>query len=100
MEEIHILQLGEEDWNKVYTLPEWVQLDHAVHFGEKSEKQKKERTYDFISVGLILCWARGLLPSLVCIPSKILLDCHESSVIQILTVLLTINFNKEALVRH
>ncbi|MCI8799087.1 MAG: accessory Sec system protein Asp2 [Lachnospiraceae bacterium] len=46
MEEIHILQLGEEDWNKVYTLPEWVQLDHVVHFGEKSEKQKKERTYD------------------------------------------------------
>lgn len=46
MEEIRILQLGEEDWNRIYTLPQWVRLDHAEYFGEHVEKQKADKPYD------------------------------------------------------
>lgn len=42
MEEIHILQLGKEDWNRIYTLPQWVRLDYAEDFGAESE----EKSYD------------------------------------------------------
>lgn len=38
MDEIHILQLGMEDWNNRYTLPRNINLDYAERFGELSEK--------------------------------------------------------------
>ena len=46
MEEIRILQLGEEDWNRIYTLPQWVRLDHVEHFRENTEKRKTDKPYD------------------------------------------------------
>lgn len=42
MEEIHILQLGEEDWNHKYTLPQWVLLEYIDCFGEN----ESNITYD------------------------------------------------------
>lgn len=38
MEEIHILQLGKENWNDIYTLPEWVQLDYVECFGKPEDE--------------------------------------------------------------
>ena len=38
MDEIRILQLGQEDWRKIYALPEGVALDHAEAFRELPEK--------------------------------------------------------------
>lgn len=38
MEKIRILQLGVEDWNERYTLPETVRLDHVDVLKESSEK--------------------------------------------------------------
>jgi len=35
---IQILQLGNEDWNEIYTLPEGVTLDYAEEFTEPPEK--------------------------------------------------------------
>jgi len=35
---IQILQLGDEDWNELYTLPENVTMDHADEFTEPPEK--------------------------------------------------------------
>ncbi len=37
MDEIHILQLGEKDWNEVYDLPENVCLEYADSFKDVSE---------------------------------------------------------------
>ena len=34
MEEIRILQLGEEDWNRIYELPSWIHLDYQESFCE------------------------------------------------------------------
>lgn len=45
MEEIYILQLGEEDWNKTYSLPQWVRLDHVEQF---SEKETTEKPYQLV----------------------------------------------------
>ena len=42
MEAIHILQLGEEDWNNIFALPQWVQLDYAAHI----EGSLMEKSYD------------------------------------------------------
>lgn len=38
MAKIQILQLGNEDWNEIYTLPEGVTLDYAEEFTEPPEK--------------------------------------------------------------
>lgn len=38
MAKIQILQLGDEDWNEVYTLPEGVSLDYAEEFTQPPEK--------------------------------------------------------------
>ena len=38
MDEIHILQLGEKDWNDLYTLPETVYLDHINTFSKTALK--------------------------------------------------------------
>lgn len=38
MAKIRILQLGEDDWNERYSLPETVQLDHMYELKELSEK--------------------------------------------------------------
>lgn len=38
MAKINILQIGEEDWNGIYTLPENVALDHADRLEEPLEK--------------------------------------------------------------
>ncbi len=38
MDEIHILQLGEKDWNDLYTLPETVYLDHIDIFSKTALK--------------------------------------------------------------
>ena len=38
MAKIQILQLGNEDWNEIYTLPEGVTLDYAEEFIEPPEK--------------------------------------------------------------
>lgn len=38
MDEIRILQLGQEDWRKIYALPEGVALDYAEAFRELPEK--------------------------------------------------------------
>lgn len=38
MAKIKILQVGEEDWNELYTLPENVELDHVSSLGEPLEK--------------------------------------------------------------
>ncbi len=38
MEEIRILQLGEEDWNRIYELPSWIHLDYQDCFCEPPEK--------------------------------------------------------------
>ncbi len=46
MEEIRILQLGDEDWNIVYTLPQWVRLDYAEHLDESPGKKEAGRPYD------------------------------------------------------
>lgn len=55
MEEIRILQLGKENWNSVYTLPEWVHLDyvecfgkeeHEVEEGEAKKTKKPAKPYD------------------------------------------------------
>ena len=46
MEEIHILQLGEKDWNKIYTLPDWVRLDYAEHFVVNREGEADVKPYD------------------------------------------------------
>ena len=46
MEEIRILQLGEVDWNKIYTLPEWVRLDYAEYLDGSSVKKNAGKPYD------------------------------------------------------
>lgn len=52
MDEIHILQLGEKDWNDLYTLPETVYLDHIDTFSKTALK-----SYDlFFSTGHL--WRR------------------------------------------
>lgn len=38
MEEIHILQLGQEDWNHRYELPSWAKLEHLDRFCEPPQK--------------------------------------------------------------
>lgn len=38
MARINILQIGEEDWNGIYTLPEYVTLDYAESLEEAPEK--------------------------------------------------------------
>lgn len=38
MTRISILQIGEEDWNEIYTLPEYVTLDHVKRLEEPPEK--------------------------------------------------------------
>lgn len=38
MEEIRILQLGKEDWNRIYELPSWIHLDYQESFCEPPEK--------------------------------------------------------------
>lgn len=38
MDEVRILQLGEEDWREIYTVPNNVSLDHADVFQELPEK--------------------------------------------------------------
>ena len=48
MDEIHILQLGNEDWNHQYTLPQGVSLDYVEDFGEGTENGKPEKTYDLL----------------------------------------------------
>ncbi len=47
MEEIRILQLGEKDWNRTYTLPDWVRLDYAEQFGIHTE-EKAVKPYDMV----------------------------------------------------
>lgn len=47
MEKIHILQLGVKDWNEVYSLPDWVQLDYAECF-VIDEKEKAANLYDMV----------------------------------------------------
>ena len=44
MEEIRILQLGKENWNNVYTLPEWVHLDYVECFGKEEAEVGEEKT--------------------------------------------------------
>lgn len=39
MEQIRILQLGNEDWNNIYKLPSYVTLDHMERFIRVPEKQ-------------------------------------------------------------
>ncbi|MCI9024157.1 MAG: accessory Sec system protein Asp2 [Dorea sp.] len=46
MEEIRILQLGDEDWNIVYTLPQWVRLDYAEDLDESLVEKEAGRPYD------------------------------------------------------
>jgi len=46
LEEIRILQLGEEDWNKIYRLPEWVRLDYAEYLDGSSVKKNAGKPYD------------------------------------------------------
>ena len=43
MEEIRILQLGKENWNNVYTLPEWVHLDYVECFGKEEAEVGEEK---------------------------------------------------------
>ena len=38
MAKIQILQLGDEDWNEIYTLPEGVSLDYADELTEPPKK--------------------------------------------------------------
>jgi accessory secretory protein Asp2 len=44
--EIRILQLGGEDWNKIYELPQWVRLDHAESFAKKPGSRRSDKPYD------------------------------------------------------
>ena len=46
MEEIRILQLGEEDFHKIYTLPQWIRLDYVKYLDESSMKKNSGKPYD------------------------------------------------------
>lgn len=46
MEEIRILQLGEEDFHKIYTLPQWIRLDYVNNLDESSMKKNSGKPYD------------------------------------------------------